>query len=177
MLVGQFGPKWTIRGYERSEAALSDFIGGFIFSVDDKGRFNVPAPHRLGLAASADKTFVVAPGPEGCLDAYPLDEWVRHVRKLRRIPNKKLGRYYKRVILAPAKRCKLDGHNRILVPPDLLRSVGIKAEVFILGQLDHIELWDPRRYQSISKERKMPLEDALEQIEDELNGNGPSSRE
>jgi DNA-binding transcriptional regulator/RsmH inhibitor MraZ len=70
----------------------------------------------------------------------------------------------------------MDGHNRILVPPELLRSVGIKTEVFVLGMLDHLELWDPKRYQSISKERKMPLEDALEQIEDELNGNGPSSR-
>jgi MraZ protein len=149
---------------------LSSFIGGFTHSVDKKGRFNVPAQIRAGLAGSADATFVISRGPEGCLDAYPLDEWNRRVRVLRSIPNKKRGRYYKRQILGAAALCKMDVHNRILIPPEVLRGVGIKGRVLILGQLDHLELWDPDTYDGYIGSHDMPIEDVLEEIEDQLNG-------
>jgi MraZ protein len=156
---------------------VSNFIDSFLFSVDEKGRFNIPAPARLGLAHSADDTFIVSRGPEGCLDAYPLDEWTRRVKVLRSIPNKKRGRYYKRLILRNAKRCKMDSHNRILVPPELLRSVGIEREVLIVGQLDHLELWNPVTFESVTEAQDVPLEDVLEEIEDQVNRNGSSSCE
>jgi MraZ protein len=115
---------------------------------------------------------VVSRGPEGCLDAYPLDEWTRRERVLRSIPNKKLGRYYKRVVLEGAVACRMDSHNRILIPPEVLRSVGIKDQVLIIGQLDHLEIWDPGSYREYKSSRDIPIEDVLEKIEDELNGNG-----
>lgn len=156
---------------------MSHFIGSHIFTVSKKGRFNIPASLRLGLGVSADSTFVVSRGPEGCLDAYPLDEWTRRVKVLRSIPSKRLGRYYKRLILGRAIQCKMDGHNRILIPPDLLRSVGIENRVLIIGQLDHLELWDPQAHESYMQQQDIPLEDVLEEIEDQLNGNGTSLRD
>ncbi len=148
---------------------MSSLIGGFTHSVDKKGRFNVPAQIRAGLAASADATFVVSRGPEGCLDAYPQDEWNRRVRVLRSIPNKKQGRYYKRRILGAAVLCKMDVHNRILIPPEILREVGIEGRVLILGQLDHLELWDPEAYGRYTGSHDIPIEDVLEEIEDQVN--------
>jgi MraZ protein len=155
-------------GHERSKAALSSFIDSFEFTVDAKGRFSIPAPVREGLASSADETFVVSRGPEGCLEAYPLDEWARRVRVLRSIPNKRLGRYYKRLILGNAKRCRMDSHHRILVPPELLRSVGIGKTVLILGQLDHLEFWSPEAHRAYVDAQQIPLEDVLEEIETQL---------
>jgi MraZ protein len=149
---------------------LSSLIGGFTHSVDKKGRFNVPAQIRSGLAVSADSTFVISRGPEGCLDAYPLDEWNRRVRVLRSIPNKKRGRYYKRQILGAAVLCRMDVHNRILIPPEILRYVGIERRVLIVGQLDHLELWNPDTYQGYIGSHDIPIEDVLEEIEDQLNG-------
>jgi MraZ protein len=154
---------------------LSSFIGTFNFTVDAKGRFSIPASLREGLAASADATFVISKGPEGCLDAYPVDEWTRRVKVLRSIPNKRLGRYYKRLILGGAKRCKMDSHHRILVPPDLLRTVGIENSVLILGQLDHLEFWDPDTYQAYVDSQQIPLEDVLEEMDTQL-GDNPSRR-
>jgi MraZ protein len=149
---------------------LSNLIGGFTHSVDKKGRFNVPAQIRTGMAASAEGTFIISRGPEGCLDAYPLDEWNRRVRRLRSIPNKKIGRYYKRRILSDAVICKMDVHNRVLIPPEILRDVGIEGRVFILGQLDHLELWDPEAYGGYTGSHDIPIEDVLEKIEDQANG-------
>jgi MraZ protein len=148
---------------------LSNLIGGFTHSVDKKGRFNVPAQIRAGLADSADATFVISRGPEGCLDAYPQDEWNRRVRVLRSIPNKKRGRYYKRRILSDAVICKMDVHNRILIPPEILREVGIKGRVFILGQLDHLELWDPDAFGGYTGSHNIPIEDVLEDIDDRVD--------
>ena len=155
---------------------MSNLIGGFTHSVDRKGRFNVPAQIRSGLAASADATFVISHGPEGCLDAYPQDEWNRRVRVLRSIPNEKQGRYYKRRILGAAVLCKMDVHNRILIPPDILREVGIEGRVLILGQLDHLELWDPETYERYTGSHDIPIEDVLEEIEDQVRGNGQDRR-
>jgi MraZ protein len=154
---------------------MSSFIDSFEFSVDRKGRFSVPVSLRQGLAVSADGTFIVSKGPDGCLDAYPLDEWTRRVKVLRSIPNKKLERYYKRMVLGGAVRCKMDSHNRILVPPALLRSVGIEGTVVIIGQLDHLEFWDPKVYQGYLRAMEVPLEDILEQIDTQL-GSDPGRR-
>jgi MraZ protein len=149
---------------------LSDLIGGFTHAVDKKGRFNIPAQMRAGMAAGADSTFVVSPGPEGCLDAYPLDEWNRRIGVLRSIPNKRRGRYYKRQILGTAVLCRMDVHNRILIPPEILREAGIEGQVLILGQLDHLELWNPEAYKRYVGSHEVPIEDVLEEIEDQVRG-------
>jgi MraZ protein len=149
---------------------VSNLVGGFTHAVDKKGRFNIPAQMRAGLAASADGTFFISPGPEGCLDAYPLDEWNRRIQVLRSIPNKKRGRYYKRQILGTAALCRMDVHNRILVPPEILQGVGIEGRVLILGQLDHLELWNPEAYRRYVGSHAIPIEDVLEEIEDQVDG-------
>ncbi len=150
---------------------MSSFVGSFRFSVDEKGRFSIPAPLRSGLALSAEGVFVVTPGPEGCLDAYPDDEWRRRLQMLRSVPGGTSGRYYRRLIAGQARQCKMDRQNRILVPPVLLRSVGITKTVLILGQLDHLELWDPTAYRDYIDAQQIPLEDVLEEIETQLRDN------
>jgi MraZ protein len=147
---------------------LSNFIGTFKFAVDKKGRFSVPTLVRDGLAASSDGTFVVHPGADNCLEAYPKDEWARRVRILRSLPAGRSGRYYRRVIIGDARPCKMDGHHRILVPPELLARAGITEAVLIVGQLDHLELWQPERYEAYLGTQHVPLEDILEEIESTL---------
>ena len=148
---------------------MSNFIGTFDFTVDKKGRFSVPTSIREGLASSADGTFVVHPGADQCLEAYPKDEWARRVRILRSLPAGRSGRYYRRVIIGDARPCKMDGHHRILVPPELLARAGIKDAVLIVGQLDHLELWQPEKYKAYLGSQHVPLEDILEEIENTLH--------
>jgi MraZ protein len=152
---------------------VSNFLGTFSFAVDEKGRFSIPSHIRSGLAGSADGTFVVSRGLDGCLDAYPLDEWTRRIKLLRSLPNKRSGRLYKRLIVGGAKLCKMDGHKRILVPPDMLKSVGIDGTVLIIGQLDHLEFWAPDAYQAYLAEHDTPIEDVLEELEDRMDRTRP----
>ncbi len=144
---------------------MSNFIGTFKFAVDRKGRFSVPTLIREGLASSAENTFVVHPGADQCLEAYPRDEWARRVQVLRSLPGGRSGRYYRRLIAGDARPCKMDGHHRILVPLDLLARAGITDTVLIIGQLDHLEFWQPEKYDSYLAAQKVPLEDVLEEID------------
>jgi MraZ protein len=159
-------------GYKRSEAALSEFIGSRTFSVSKKGRLHIPAALRQDLAVTAGSTFVVLRGPDGCLDAYPSEEWERRLKVLRSIPNKRKGRFYKRLILSVAAKCKVDANNRILIPPELLRNVGIEDQVLIIGQLDHLELWSPEAHRAYLEGQDVTLEDALEEVEERVDRNG-----
>lgn len=147
---------------------MSNFTGTFRHAVDRKGRLSVPSQVIAGLAALADGGFVVAPGPDGCLDAYPKDEWARRVRALRALPAGRAGRYYKRVIVGEARECKIDAHNRILIPQEILARVGITNAVLIVGQLDHLELWQPKAYEAYLAAQTTTIEDVIEDIDSRL---------
>mgnify|MGYP000250477774 CR=1 FL=1 len=155
-------------GANRRGESLSTFLGSYRFKVSAKGRLSIPAPIRDGLAAGADGTFVILPGPEGCLEAYPLDEWMRRVKFLKSIPNRKKARIYKRKLLTNAVSCKMDAQHRIIIPVELLRWAGIEDEVLIVGQLERLELWNPSTYEKQDAENDIPIEDILEEIEDLL---------
>lgn len=148
---------------------MSDFKGTFKHAVDQKGRFSVPIQVVSGLALSADHTFVVSTGPEKCLDAYPKDEWTRRVQKLKSLPGGKLGRYYKRLIVGDARECKLDGHKRILVPPEILARVGITNMVLIVGQIDHLELWKPEDYETYLESQDIAPADVFDKMDSYFN--------
>lgn len=147
---------------------MSQFIGKYKHAVDRKGRMSVPTQLSGGLALSADGTFVVVPGPEGCLDAYPKDEWTRRLQVVRSMPGTRLGRFYRRTIIGEARECRIDGHSRILVPPEMLRRVGITTSVLIVGQLDHVELWKPETFEAYLASQTTTLEDAIEEIDARL---------
>jgi MraZ protein len=147
---------------------VSQFAGAFRHAVDRKGRMSVPTQLSEGLALSADGIFVVVPGPEGCLDAYPTDEWTRRVQIVRSMPGGRLGRFYRRAIIGEARECRIDGHNRILVPPEILRRVGITNSVLIKGQLDHLELWKPEAFEAYMASQTITIEDAIEEIDARL---------
>ncbi len=144
---------------------MSRFLGGFTHKVDRKGRFSIPAQILDGIAQSAEGTFVVVPGIDDCLDMYPLDEWTKRANFLQRIPLT-MGRVYKRKVLSKAIFCKVDPQRRVLIPPEVLRSVGIEKEVFILGQLDHIELWNPDAFERFLNQHDIPLANIYKEIED-----------
>lgn len=148
---------------------MSHFLGTFRHAVDRKGRFSIASQHVVGVAASGDGVFVVAPGPEGCLDAYPKDEWTRRERILRSLLGGRDGRYYSRVIIGQARECQLDGHNRILVPPEILAKAGITNSVVIVGQLDHLELWPPKAYDAYLAAQTTTIEDVIEDVDARRN--------
>lgn len=126
---------------------MSSFKGSYEYSVDSKGRINIPARLRKYVSPDANDTFVITRGYDACLFVYPLDEWNRLEHAIRDLAatNPK-HRFFMRTLLERATECQLDGQSRIIIPRDLLQFAGIENEVVILGVLERIELWNPRTY-------------------------------
>src|SRR5438477_5991933 len=120
---------------------MSFFKGREIFSVDDKGRVNVPAKMRKNLSPEANDTFVITRGPDDdpCIYAYPLDEWKTFEENLKKLNQyNDQDRFFLRTLLYWADEVVLDKQWRITIPKSLLDFTKIEKNALLLGSMDHI---------------------------------------
>jgi len=122
------------------------FIGSFTYNIDAKGRIAIPAKLRKSLNPDANETFIMTRGTAQCIDIYPLNKWNELVAsKLENLntfdPKEAM---FVRMFLQEAAEDKLDTQSRLLIPKNLIRHAGIEKEVFILGAIKKIEIWNPK---------------------------------
>ena len=60
-------------------------------------------------------------------------------------------RQYKRVFAFSSSRYEIDKSGRITLTKDHLSRAAITKEVVIVGNYDHIEIWDRERFEEINK--------------------------
>jgi len=145
---------------------LVAFKGTYSFSIDHKGRVNIPAKFR-GIPDQPDnENYVVARGFEGCLYIYPRDSWLKVEEKLfaLKIISDPKARYFVRTLLSNAADVKLDKQGRIAIPQNLLELVGIKKEATIRGVLDKLEIWDPEELAKYEESQPDSYEDVAGQL-------------
>lgn len=139
-------------GINQKRCAVSAFKGSYAYSVDNKGRVNIPAKLRKNVAREANDTFVVTRGYEECLFVYPQDEWNKLEESIRQLsPTNSRHRFFMRALLERATESQLDAQARISIPKELLQFAHIENEVLIIGVLEHIEIWNPKLYDQYLK--------------------------
>jgi len=144
---------------------VSSFKGSYQYSVDSKGRVNIPAKLRKAVSPDANDTFVVTRGYEQCLFVYPLDEWNKLEHSIRELsPTNPKHRFFMRALLERATESPLDGQSRITIPKELAQFAGIESEVLILGVLERIELWNPKSYQEYQKTQADSYENVAQNV-------------
>ena len=96
-----------------------------------------------------------------CLAAYPQEEWNRIVEKARGLPmTDRHVKDFMRYFIASARKCSLDRHGRILIPPSLRDASKLSKEVILLGMNYKFEIWDQKRW----KEREEQIIQSSEEI-------------
>ncbi len=126
---------------------MSSFKGSFNYTVDNKGRINIPAKMRKNLSPEANNAFVITRGFENCIFVYPNDEWSKREAELGKLQQtNKEHRLFTRLLLENASDVELDGQHRIILSKELMEYAKITGEVFILGAFDRIEVWNPEEY-------------------------------
>jgi MraZ protein len=146
---------------------MSSFIGSETSAVDVKGRIVVPARLRRGLAPEAADTFTIVRGPEGCVNMYPLDEWRRYADRLRSLAvGDQKARAFFRLLSDSATETTIDGQGRVSLTPKLLALAGVTAQAKLVGAFDHIELWDPARFDA----GVGPVDSSFDQMLNDLLG-------
>jgi len=145
---------------------MSSFKGQFRYTIDSKGRINIPAKFRKAISPEANETFVITRGMENCIYVFPLDEWNKTEEKLRRLStNRKDIRLFIRMTTSYASESQFDKQGRIAIPQYLIDLVKIKREILIIGTLDKLEIWNPELYEEYLKSSEQSYENLAEKIE------------
>ena len=112
------------------------FIGEYQHSLDSKNRIIVPSKLREGLG---DK-FIISKGLDGCLYAYPIDEWQKFEEKLKNLPlTNRDARAFVRFFVAGATEVETDKQGRGLIPANLREYAGIEKEIVTIGALNKVD--------------------------------------
>ena len=119
------------------------FMGTYEHGLDAKGRVIIPAKFRDDLG----EYFVLTLGLDGCLFAYPMEEWEGFIEKLKELPGTKEARKLQRHFLASAAPCEVDKQGRTLIPTKLREYAGLKKDTVFVGVLSKIEIWSRERWE------------------------------
>ena len=119
------------------------FIGEYQHGLDPKNRMIVPAKLREGLG----NTFVITKGLDGCLYAYPLEEWKILEEKMKTLPlTNKDARSFVRFFFSGACEIELDKQGRGLIPQNLKEYAEIEKDIVSIGVLSRVEIWSKEKW-------------------------------
>ena len=145
------------------------FTGEYNYSIDQKGRLNVPAKFRKALDPKNDNTFVITRGFDPSLIVYPLIEWKKVEQQLLLLSSiRNKDRSFVRSIVRYATIAKYDSQGRIQIPDLLLDYGKIKKEVSIIGMINKIELWDKAQLNNIDVNNDTKEDPNFEELANEI---------
>ena len=122
--------------------------GAFHRTLDDKFRFAIPKPLRDALGHPTTDVLYVGPGTDGSLALYPESSFAQLASRFAdESPNARDVRAFSRLLFAQIQRVEIDGHGRVRLPVELARLGGISKDIVLLGVRDHLEVWDPLRWE------------------------------
>jgi MraZ protein len=135
---------WWKKPYRREYAM---FLGEFRLSVGRGGWLCLPASlrHDLhALYAPDDTELILTTFYKRCLVCFPREEWLKEPEKLRRrgASPRDLQDFQTRKAVCPQ-----DAEGRLRIPPAFRRYAQITRDVLLMGVVNRLELWSPRRWE------------------------------
>ena len=127
---------------------MSELLGEFSRKIDAKGRLSLPADFRKALSDNLKMTLSL---DDSCLYIFETEDFNKWVENLfeaqggfnvgnRQMVNLKLK------LKSRASNCEVDNAGRISLSASLREKVGFDKDVVIVGNGDHIEIWDEERW-------------------------------
>ena len=121
--------------------------GNSTATMDDKGRFKLPSHYRAYIEETWGSDFYVTSFSGEFAMIYPLPVWQEIELRLAKLPSsdplkrKFLDRtnYYGQI-------ASTDKSGRVLIPALLRESAQMTGEVAVLGSLDHLEIWNNKKF-------------------------------
>jgi len=102
---------------------------------------------------------------DGCLYAYTFSEWEKVETKVLAAKSSAMEDF-RRFFLGNSCECMCDKQDRILIPKSLRKYANLEKEIVLVGNLNHIEIWDRTQWDNINKrvEQKLKKEEVKEEI-------------
>jgi MraZ protein len=118
-------------------------VGRYEHTIDEKGRVSLPARFREELGDS----LVLAAGLDGQIEVLPPEVWKQKIDRVRNLNMlDEEARQLDQRLHDDAQDCQVDKSGRILIPGWLRQETGMDTDVIIVGQTDHVQIWDIGRW-------------------------------
>lgn len=124
------------------------FLGEYESTLDNKGRFLLPAGFRKQMPDDSSTRFVINRGFEKCLSLFPIKSWepiYAEISKLNDFDPK--VREFRRYFLNGATIMEIDTAGRLLIPQNLKEHAGLEKDIVLVSAVNKIEIWDKVKYQ------------------------------
>ncbi len=141
------------------------FRGIYSGTLDQKGRLNLPSRFRKLFTPEDNDTVILLKGSANSILVFPLKMWEQVEDEL--LLKRKNSPQYSKVIRqlnALLDEQHLDKQGRITIPQRLKEKAKINKEVYIVGNLTHMEIWDTSEFDRITTDTA----DVQNILEDEL---------
>ncbi|WP_432664760.1 division/cell wall cluster transcriptional repressor MraZ [Wukongibacter baidiensis] len=137
------------------------FIGEYIYTIDKKGRINVPAKFRERLG----ETFFITKGLDNSLFVFPEAEWRNFENKLKQLPlTNRNARAFARLFFSGATECSLDKQGRVTIAQNLRDFGELEKEIAIIGVSSRIEIWSKNNWDKYNDSANISYDDIAEQM-------------
>lgn len=138
------------------------FRGNFEHSLDAKNRLTIPAKFRAAL----DGGVVIAQALEPCAAIWTPEAFESFTHSFLKDlnPLSQESRRLSRFFNAGSFDGELDTAGRVGVPGPLLNYAGLTKEVIVVGNDDHLELWDPHKWAEYEADLMANVTDTVERI-------------
>jgi MraZ protein len=143
--VESSGPKAVLRGNHTAK-------------IDDKGRLKIPNAFRSLIEKEHGAELFVTSLTGDDVRIYPMPVWVALEERLGAMPSTHPARlrFFDRVNYF-GQTAEIDTQGRVVLPSRLREAAGMTGEVDVLGQYDHLDVWNHERF--VSKLHRDPYTD------------------
>lgn len=121
-------------------------MGNFQHSLDDKNRIRLPADFRKVMGDE----YYLMPGTNGCIFVYKAEDTQNVLARLFALDSLDPEKALKLTQLTAFSRSvTADSQGRFMLPDDLIRIMGIKKDVRIVGAATKAVIWSEERWQQM----------------------------
>lgn len=132
--------------------------------IDDKGRLKIPAAF-LGALAESSRDFFVTSIKGDFVRIYPMPAWLEIEKRLASMPQAHPARqrFLERVNFF-GQVAQVDSQGRILIPQILRKMASMEGDVAVLGQQNHVAVWNSKRLEERLFDQEPFTEDDAKQL-------------
>jgi MraZ protein len=123
------------------------FRGNHTAKIDDKGRLKIPNAFRSLIERTHGSELFVTSLTGEHVQIYPMPVWLALEERIGRMPSTHPSRlrFFDRVNYF-GQSAEIDAQGRVVLPTRLRESASMAGDVDVLGQYDHLDVWNHERF-------------------------------
>ena len=145
------------------------FIGEYSYTLDAKGRINIPSKYRSSLSKEKDQSLVITRGKDKCIWLYPLIIWQTIENELRKLSSLSgINRTFTRNTVRYASIVQIDKQGRIALNQNIINFANLTKKALIIGMVNKIEIWDPEYLITVDKKSQKIDSSKFDELADKI---------